>query len=68
MAERIYPVNESQSFLGSIIGSASKKAVLGKTLQSQSINFGNLMSRMSDNNLRNSNNKSAMAIQDARKC
>jgi len=44
----IYPVNESQSFVGSVLGSATK-GNLGKTLPSQSINFGNLMSRMSGN-------------------
>jgi hypothetical protein len=63
----VYPVNESQSFLSGMIGSTAKKSNFGKTLPSQSVNFGNLMSRMSNDNMRNSANRSILTMQDARK-
>lgn len=58
----VYPVNESQSFVGSILGSAAKSA-LGKTLPSQSMNFGTLIGNRLHENRMNTN-RSAMAAND----
>ena len=47
----VYPVNESQSFIGSVLGSAAKNT-LGKTLPSQSLNFATLIgSKLNDNRM-----------------
>lgn len=61
----VYPVNESTSFVGSILGSANKSA-LGKTMQSQSVNFGTLIGNRIHENRMNTN-RSTMSGNDLRK-
>ena len=59
----MYPVNNSQSFVGAILNSASK-STLGKTLPSQSMNLD--VTRNIAEKFINSN-RTTMSVVDARK-
>jgi hypothetical protein len=62
----VYPVNESQSFIGSMLGSAAKNA-LGKTQPSKSINLTNLMTANKHLNDPMRTNRTNMSLAEPRK-
>ena len=61
-----FPVNESQSFIRSIISSAAKQS-MGKTLPSKSINFEFIKSRSPFHEKQLNTNRSTMSANEERK-